>query len=96
MNAIKKLEEYRWNYFAWVYDFTLPATNNTAESGLRMTKTKQKVSGQFLKEETAKEFAAVRTYTETCRKNGINEYEALERLMAGNPYTMQEILAVAN
>ena len=36
MNAIKKLEEYRWNYFAWVYDFTLPATNNTAESGLRM------------------------------------------------------------
>ena len=92
LNAIKKLEEYRWNYFAWVYDFTLPTTNNTAESGLRMTKTKQKVSGQFLKEETAKEFAAVRTYTETCRKNGINEYEALERLMAGNPYTMQEIL----
>ncbi len=96
LNAIKKLEEYRWNYFAWVYDFTLPTTNNTAESGLRMTKTKQKVSGQFLKEETAKEFAAVRTYTETCRKNGINEYEALERLMAGNPYTMQEILAAAN
>ena len=96
LNAIKKLEEYRWNYFAWVYDFTLPTTNNPAESGLRMTKTKQKVSGQFLKEETAKEFAAVRTYTETCRKNGINEYEALERLMAGNPYSMQEILGSAH
>ena len=95
MNAIKKLEEYRWNYFAWVYDFTLPTTNNVAESGLRMTKTKQKVSGQFLKEETAAEFAAVRTYTETCRKNGIDEYEALERLMAGNPYTMDEILSGA-
>ena len=91
-NAIRKLEEYRSNYFAWVYDFTLPATNNISESGLRMTKTKQKVSGQFLKEETASEFAAVRTYTETCRKNGINEYDALERLMAGEPYTMQEIL----
>ena len=37
MNAIKKLEEYRWNYFAWVYDFTLPTINNVAESGLRMT-----------------------------------------------------------
>ena len=92
-NALKKLQEYRWNYFAWVYDFTLPVTNNTAESGLRMTKTKQKVSGQFLKEETAKEFAAVRTYTETCRKNGVNEYEALVRLMAGNPYTMMDLLA---
>ncbi len=49
----------------------------------------------FLKEETAAEFAAVRTYTETCRKNGVNEYEALERLTAGNPYTLKEILAGA-
>jgi len=57
-----------------------------------MTKTKQKVSGQFLKVETAEEFAAVRTYTETCRKNCVNEYGALERLMAGNPYTLKEIL----
>lgn len=95
LNAIKKLEEYRINYFAWVYDFTLPTTNNMSESGLRMTKTKQKVSGQFLKVETASEFAAVRTYTETCRKNSINEYEALERLMAGNPFTLKEILAKA-
>ena len=92
MNAIRKLEEYRQNYFAWVYDFTLPTTNNISESGLRMTKTKQKVSGQFLKEETAAEFAAVRTYTETCRKNGVNEYEALKRLMQENPYTVKEIL----
>ena len=93
LNTIKKLEEYRQNYFAWVYDFTLPTTNNISESGLRMTKTKQKVSGQFLKEKTAAEFAAVRTYTETCRKNGVNEFEALRRLMQGNPYTVKEILA---
>ena len=92
MNAIKKLEEYKENYFAWVYDFTLPTTNNISESGLRMIKTKQKVSGQFLNEETGEDFAAVRTYTETCRKNEVNEYEALERLMAGNPYTLTEIL----
>ena len=92
LNTIKKLEEYRQNYFAWIYDFTLPATNNISESGLRMTKTKQKVSGQFLKEKTAAEFAAVRTYTETCRKNGVNEFEALKRLMQGNPYTVKEIL----
>lgn len=93
MNAIKKLEEYKENYFAWVYDFTLPTTNNLSETGLRMTKTKQKVSGQFSQEETAAEFAAVRSYTETCRKNGVNEYEALERLMSGKPYTLKEILA---
>ena len=33
---IRKLEEYRQNYFAWVYDFTLPTTNNISESGLRI------------------------------------------------------------
>ena len=60
-----------------------------------MTKTKQKVSGQYQKVETAREFAAVRTYTETCRKNGVDEYKALQRLMAGNPYTLEEILAIA-
>jgi hypothetical protein len=91
---LTRINEYRENYFAWVYDFTLPTTNNIAEAGLRMTKTKLKVSGQFLKEETADEFALVRTYTETCRRNGVNEYEALRRLMAGNPYTLEEILSV--
>lgn len=92
-NCLLKFDEYRENYFAWVYDFDLPTTNNLSESGLRMTKTKQKVSGQFQKVETAREFAAVRTYTETCRKNGVDEYKALQRLMSGNPYTLQEILA---
>lgn len=93
VNAIKKIEEYKENYFAWVYDFTLPTTNNLAESGLRMTKSKMKISGQFEKEETAEEFALIRTYTETCRRNGVNEFRALERLMAGNPYTLAEIMA---
>lgn len=94
-NCLLKFEEYRENYFAWAYDFSLPTTNNLAEAGLRMTKTKQKVSGQYQKVETAREFAAVRTYTETCRKNGVDEYKALQRLMAGNPYTLEEILAIA-
>lgn len=79
-----------------MYDFTLSATNNISESGFRMTKTKQKVSEKFLKEETASEIATVRTYSETCRKNGINKYDALERWMKGNPYTMHEILTEAS
>ena len=92
-NCLLKFEEYRENYFAWVYDFELPTTNNLSEASLRMTKTRQKVSGQFLKVETAREFAAVRTYTETCRRNGVDEYKALQRLMAGDPYTLEEVLS---
>lgn len=70
----------------------LPTTNNVAESGLRMTKTKMKVSGQFLNEENASEFAKIRTYTENCKRNGVDEFEALYRLMSGNPYTLAEII----
>lgn len=92
-SLLNRIREYKENYFAWVYDFELPTTNNLSESSLRMTKTKMKVSGQFLKEKTAQEFALVRSYTETCKRNGINEYEALVRLMSGNPYTVAEIIA---
>lgn len=89
---IKRIQEYEGNYFAWVYDFELPTTNNLAERSLRMVKTKQKVMGQFLTEETADEFALVQTYIETCKRNGKDLNEALKRLMAGKPYTLAEVL----
>lgn len=92
-NAIAKVRDYKENYFAWVYDFSLPATNNLAERSLRMTKTKQKVSGQFGSVENARAFADLRTYIETCRRNGKDAYEALLRLTSGNPYTVAELLA---
>lgn len=90
---IERIEKYESNYFAWVYDFELPTTNNLAESSLRMIKTKMKVSGQFLNEKTADEFALVRTYMETCRRNGKEIFEALRRLMSGEPYTLEEVLS---
>lgn len=93
-NAIAKVRDYKDNYFAWVYDFSLPATNNLSERSLRMTKTKQKVSGQFGTVENASAFADIRTYIETCRRNGKDAYEALKRLTSGKPYTVAELLAV--
>lgn len=88
---IRRIREYSANIFAWVEDFTLPTTNNLAERGLRGAKTKQKVSGQFASTETANNYADVRTYIETCRRNNLNEMEALRRLCEGNPYTVSEI-----
>ena len=40
-------------------------------------------------------YAIIKTYTETCRRNGINEFEALKRLCEGNPYTVDEVLSKA-
>lgn len=88
---ISRIKKYRENYFAWVEDFSLPTTNNVSERSLRGSKTKMKVSGQFKSSKTAGYYADIKTYTETCRRNGINEIEALERLVSGNPYTVEEI-----
>lgn len=88
---LKRIEEYRRNYFLWLEDFTLPTTNNLSERGLRGIKSHMKISGQFESEKAAQNFARIKTYIETCRRNRINEILALQRLCEGNPYTVEEI-----
>lgn len=94
-SLIARIINYRENFFAWVEDFSLPTTNNLSERALRGVKTKMKVSGQFATARTADNYAAIRTYIETCRRNGINELEALKRLCSGYPYTVEEIFSQA-
>jgi len=86
-----RVDKYHDNYFRWVDDFTLPTTNNLSERGLRCIKSHMKISGQFANVTTARHYAAIKTYIETCRKNGINELAALSRLCAGNPIRVSEI-----
>lgn len=90
---LKRLENYYDNYFRWISDFALPTTDNLAERGLRSIKSHMKISGQFESERSAGDYATIKAYVETCRKNGINEMAALSRLCSGNPYTVDEILA---
>ena len=91
--VLTRIHEYMDNYFRWVEDFSLPTTDNLSERGLRGIKSHMKISGQFESEQTAKYYAVVKTYVETCRKNKINEMDALSRLCAGNPYTVAEIFS---
>ena len=86
---LTRIAEYRRNYFMWVEDFSLPSTNNLSERGLRGVKSHMKISGQFESEATADNHALIRTYIETCRRNGINEIDALQRLCSGNPYSVE-------
>lgn len=90
---LNRITDYKDNYFGWVTNFELPFTNNLSERSLRGIKSKMKISGQFQSKESAGYYAAVKSYIETCYRNGINEYAALERLCNGNPYTVAEILA---
>ncbi len=91
---LSRLTEYRDNYTYWLFDFSIPYTNNEAERGLRGIKTKMKVSGQFQNIANAQYYANIKSYIETCHRNGINEVEALTRLLGGNPYSVKEIIEV--
>ena len=80
----KKLEQ--------VINFDIPFTNNLSERSLRGAKSKQKASGQFWNIDSAKWYANIRTYIETCNRNNVNIYNALLKLSLGKPYTLKEIL----
>ena len=92
---LNRIREYKSNYFDWVKDFSIPTTNNLSERSLRFVKTKDKVSGQFQSIEYASYFADIRTYLETCARNGVGEFAALIRLTSGEPYTVAELLGGA-
>ncbi len=55
-----------------------------------------KVSGQFQNITNAEYYANIRSYIETCRLYGKNEYDCLSRLVNGNPYTFAELYALKN
>lgn len=91
LTLIWRIMEYRDNYIYWILDFNIPFTNNLSERNLRGIKSKMKVSGQFQNIERAEDYANIRSYIETCRIYGVNEYDSLYRLVEGNPYTFAEL-----
>lgn len=91
LTLIYRIMEYRDNYIYWILDFGIPFTNNLSERKLRGIKSKMKVSGQFQNIERAEDYANIRSYIETCRIYGKNEYDSLSRLVEGNPYTFSEL-----
>lgn len=93
---ISRIIEYRDNYIYWILDFDIPFTNNLSERNLRGIKSKMKISGQFQNVERASDYAKIRSYIETCRLFGINEYQSLTRLVEDEPYTYTELLTLKN
>jgi len=83
LSLIKRIRKYRDNYFLWITDFNIPTTNNISERNLRPAKVKQKVSGQYIAITSARYFARIRSYLQTCRIYNVAETEALSRLTAG-------------
>ena len=88
---IKRLIEYKENYLLWVLRFDVPFSNNLSERSLRSSKTKMKVSGQFSNINNASYYARIKSYIETCKRNGLNPHVALQLLLEDRPYTLEQI-----
>ena len=83
-NLLQRFGQYKKSILAFACDFNIPFGNNLAEQAIRMMKIKQKISGCFRSEQGAIDFAIIRSYISTMKKQGKNIFIALDDLLIGN------------
>jgi transposase len=83
-NLVERFCKYKDAILRFVHDFKVPFDNNLAERDIRMMKVQQKISGCFRSQEGAEQFCHLRSYISTIRKQGLNVWEALGSLFAGD------------
>jgi transposase len=76
-NLLARLRDYKTEVLRFMFDFTVPFTNNQAEQDIRMMKVKMKISGGFRTQPGAATFATLRTVLCTARKQGANILQTL-------------------
>ena len=84
-NLLDRLDQNRDQVLGFMYDFSIPFTNNLAEQDIRMQKVKQKISGCFRTLAGARVFAQLRTYISTARKQGHRVLDAIRLAVIGQP-----------
>ena len=82
-NLLLRLKNYREDVLRFLHDPLVPFTNNDAERDLRMVKCKQKVSGGFRTLYGAQQFARIRGFINTARKQGWNILASIKNIYDG-------------
>jgi transposase len=88
-NLLIRLKDFKAGILLFLTDTQVPFTNNQAEQALRMVKVKQKVSGSFRTLTGVQNFATIRSYIATVRKNGGNVFEAIKLALKSEVYLSQ-------
>ena len=91
-NLLDRLSEERECVLRFMYDFSVPFTNNQGEQDIRMAKLKQKIGGCFRAFAGGQLFCRVRSYISTARKQGWNIWDALTDALKGYPRLLDPIL----
>jgi transposase len=86
INLLDRLQRHRRAVLAFLYDFSVPFTNNHAEQILRMLKVRQKISGCFRTTAGAQRFLRLRSYIATVRKHDLPVFQAIVDAIEGHPF----------
>jgi len=85
-NLLDRLDQHQQSVLAFLQEPAVPFSNNQAEQDARMMKVQQKISGCFRTLNGAAQFARIRSYLSTARKNRVNILAALAQAFAGHPF----------
>jgi transposase len=85
----KSMARERQNLFTFLYIENVPPDNNGSERAVRNIKVKQKISGQFKVNNSAQNFAQIRSVIDTTLKNGLNVLKALTIIANLVPLSLQ-------
>jgi len=85
-NLLDRLQTHRDSILAFLFDPTVPFSNNLAEQDIRMLKVQQKISGCFRTFKGAQYFCRIRGYLYTARKQSRNIFDAIVSALSGQPF----------